>query len=215
MNINGLEINSPVYWEIRHHRESWPRESGWVLPTIVKSIPQDARVLEIGCGQGAFAASLKKSRPDVTMKAIDCSPTAIEKARNHYVSTGIKFQVADVFNLTSDLKDEEYDYIITIQNFEHWHPSIQKEALHQMWKRLKLGGKLFFTGVGEAWDLTQMNYSPMMWKGGEIQAPNDYHYNKWSEQDFYDLCQTQKAKSVKFWRLRGKDRIVAEVEKDG
>lgn len=214
MEVKGLKINSPEYWEIRHQREDWPRESGWVLPTIVESVPQDARVLEIGCGQGAFAAAFKKSRPDVVMKAVDVSPTAIEKAhRYHHLTTQIAFQVADVFNLTQDLRDEEYDYIITIQNFEHWHPSVQKEALHQMWKRLRPGGRLFFTGVGDSWDLTQMNYSPMIWEGSEIQTPNDYHYNKWSEQSVYDLFMTQKAKSVKFWRLRQKDRVVAEGEK--
>lgn len=214
MNINGLEINSPEYWEIRHQREPWPRTSGWVLPTVADAIPANANVLEVGCGQGAFANALKKLRPDVKIRGVDISPTAIKKANIDFFEAGeIAFKVADVFNFTEDLKNKEYDYIITIQNFEHWPVDTHKEALHQMWKRLRLGGKLFFTGVGEAWDLTQMNYSPMMWKGVEIQTPNDYHYNKWSEQSVYDLFMSQKAKSVKFWRLRQKDRVVAEGEK--
>lgn len=211
MEVNGLVINSPEYWEIRHQREPWPRTSGWVIDTVVEAIPVSASVLEVGCGQGAFADALYRKRCDIKIKGVDVAPTAISRARELYPH--IKFQVADVFSFSKDLKDEEYDYIITIQNFEHWPVNIQKEAFHQMWKRLVPGGKLFFTGVGMDWDLEQMNYSPMMWNGVKIQAPNDYHYNKWSEQSVYDLFMTQKAKSVKFWRLRQKDRVVAEGEK--
>ena len=119
-----------------------------------------------------------------------------------------------MFSLSKDLKDEEYDYVISIQNFEHWPVETHKEALHQIWKRIVPGGKFFFTGVGMDWDLSKMNYGPMKYKGKTIETPNDYHYNKWSEQSVYNLFMTQKAKSVKFWRLRGKDRVVAEGEKD-
>jgi len=215
MIINGLEVNSPEYWEIRHQRDDWPRQSGWVLPTIVKCVPQDARVLEIGCGQGAFAAELKKMRPDLIVKGIDISPTAIEKAnKNHGLGYQLRFDVADVFRLSQDLEDEEYNYIISIQNFEHWKLNTHKEALHQIWKRLMPGGRFFFTGVGEAWNLNGMNYSPMTVNGQTVNVPNDLHYNVWTEQSVYDLFQTQKATSVKFWRLRQKDRVVAEAEKN-
>lgn len=214
MNISGLEINSPEYWEIRHRREPWPRTSGWVQGLLAEIIPHNASILEIGCGQGAFAAALKKSRPDVIVKAVDVSPTAIEKAQQSYgLTQSLTFEVADIFQFSKQLVGEAYDYVISIQNFEHWPKEHQKEAFHQCWKRVSTGGKFFFTGVGMDWDLEQMNYSPMEYNGQILQVPNDYHYNKWSEQNFYDLCQTQKAKSVKFWRLRGKDRVVAEAEK--
>jgi len=214
MNIEGLEINSPEYWEIRHKREPWPRTSGWVLPLIASIIPEKADVLEIGCGQGAFVNALKQVRPDIKIKGIDVSPTAIDIANINYLNTGeVTFQVADVFELKKQLK-HAYNYIISIQNFEHWPIYTHKEAFHQIWTRLLPGGKFFFTGVGLDWDLSQMNYSPMEYNEKIIQTPNDFHYNKWSEQNVYDLFITQKAKSVKFWRLRGKDRVVAEAEKN-
>ena len=214
MIIDGLIINSPEYWEIRHQREEWPRTSGWVQPLLKNIVPNRANVLEVGGGQGAFSWALLNARPDLTIKCIDISPTAIERAQKLYTDVNLTFQIADVFNFTRDLRNEEYDYIISIQNFEHWPMNTHKEAFHQIWKRLKPGGKFFFTGVGQDWDLNKMNYSTMNYRGNMVSIPNDYHYNKWSEQNFYDLCQTQKAKSVKFWRLRGKDRVVAEGEKD-
>ncbi len=212
MNIEGLEVNSPEYWEIRHQREPWPRTSGWAVEIVIKQIEPGSNVLDTGCGQGAFAAKLKELRPDIDVVGIDCSPTAIEKARLSYPN--VDFRIVDVFEMKAQLPGT-FDYITTIQNFEHWQPYAHIPAMRAMWSRLKPGGKLFFTGVGRAWDLDQMNYSPMEFEGKTLQVPNDYHYNNWSEQEVYDLFNNHacKAESVKFWRKRRQNRVVAEAMK--
>jgi len=213
MQIEGLEVNSPEYWEIRHQREPWPRTSGWVQEIVSKQIDPGSAVLEIGCGQGAFAAKLKELRPDLDIVAIDISPTAISKAKDTYGGKA-SFRVADVFELKTQLQ-ESFDYIITVQNFEHWPIHRHIPAMRAMWSRLKPGGKTFFTGVGRAWDLEQMNYSPMEFEGKAIMVPNDYHYNNWSEQEVYDLFNNDacNAQSVKFWRARRQNRVIAEATK--
>ena len=218
MNIDGLEVNSPEYWEIRHQREDWPRSSSWAMDVIKDQIPHQAKVLIVGCGQGEEAIYIINHRPDVRIVAFDVSPTAIEKARQKLENNShmfIHYMVADVFNLKNALKNQEFDYAFSIQNFEHWKPSTHVEALRQIWSRIKPGGKFFFTGVGRAWDLSIMNYSPMEYMGKTIQAPNDYHYNNWSEQDVYDLFMKDpiQAKTVTFWRLRRNNRVVAEAQK--
>lgn len=212
MQIEGLEVNSPEYWEIRHQREPWPRTSSWALEIVIKQIEPGSTVLDVGCGQGAFAAKIKAERPDLEVMGIDCSPTAIEKAHEAYPR--VDFRVADVFKLKTEL-NVTFDYITTIQNFEHWPIYDQIPAMRAMWSRLKPGGKIFFTGVGKAWDLDEMNYSPMEYDGKAIMVPNDYHYNNWSEQEVYDLFNNDacKAQSVKFWRRRRKNRVIAEATK--
>ncbi len=215
MIIDGLEINSPEYWELRHQREPWPRTSGWAMDIVTKQIPPGASVLEIGCGQGAFAAKLLELRPDLySVTAIDISPTAISLARESFPHV-IDFLVADVFELRDHLKGESYDYIISIQNFEHWRLDQQPKAMHQCWTRLNHGGKFFFTGVGKDWSLDIMNATEMEFEGKTIMAPNDYHYNNWSEQEVYDLFMIHpcRAQSVKFWRRRRKNRVIAEATK--
>jgi len=211
MIIEGLEINSPEYWEIRHAREPWPRTSGWALEEVSRILPSNADVLEAGCGQGAFAAKLLELNPDIRdFTAFDISPTAIEKAKA--LGTRVNFEVADVFALRGKWP-LGFDYVISIQNFEHWPADQHINALRGLWSRVRPGGRMFFTGVGTDWDLEFMNYSPMEYNGKTIMTPNDYHYNSWSEQNVYDLFMCVKATSVKFWRLRGKDRVVAEAEK--
>ena len=39
MNIEGLEINSPEYWELRHQRDHWPRWSKWAMSLVFESAP--------------------------------------------------------------------------------------------------------------------------------------------------------------------------------
>lgn len=214
MNINGLEINSPEYWELRHRREDWPRISSWALDILVDIIPDEACVLEVGCGQGAAAIYLAQQRPDLYIKGFDIAPTAIERANEKKVKN-TEFIVADVFDLKRNLAGEYYDYAFSIQNFEHWKPERHVDALRQIWSRIRPGGRFFFTGVGRGWSLDVNNFSPMLWRGEVIQTPNDLHYNNWSEQDFYDLCMKQpiQAETVKFWRLRKNNRVIAEAQK--
>ncbi len=220
MNIKGLEVNSPEYWEIRHQREDWPRCSSWAMDIVFEVLPRNADVLIVGCGQGMEAVKLIEHRPDFkSIVAIDISPIAIEKAKARAVGIAgpqgkiAHFVVADVFDLKS-LK-HTYDFIISIQNFEHWRHELQTVALHQLWKKLRPGGQFFFTGIGRSWSLDLMNYSPMEYNGEIIETPNDYHYNNWNEQDVYNLfiCDAIKANNVRFYRRRGRDRVIAVATK--
>jgi SAM-dependent methyltransferase len=172
-------------------------------------------VLIVGCGQGAEATKMLELRPDIlSITGFDISPTAIEKAKALEKDPRITFLAHDIFNLRGSEKIlPVFDYAVSIQNFEHWKPELHPEAFRNVWGRLKPGGHFFFTGVGRSWSLDTTNSSPMEYEGRTYMMENDRHYMNWSEQDFYDLAMTQKPKSVRFWRLRRNNRVVAEVEK--
>ena len=210
MIIEGLEINSPEYWEIRHQREDWPRTSGWVLPILEEEIQAGADVLVVGCGQGAVEPELLRLRPDInSILGIDLSPTAIEKAKA--LNAGepkISHRVVDVFEARQKIEFESLDFIISIQDFDHWKVEDHTTIFRNLWSRLRVGGRFFMTGVGRRWGLETMNYSPMEYNGKTIQAPNDYHYCNWDEQQMYNLFNTQKHHSARFWRLRRANRCI-------
>lgn len=217
MNIEGLEVNSPEYWEIRHQRDTWPRWSSWAMNVVFTRIPKGADVLVVACGQGMEAIKLREHRPDLgRILGFDVSPTAIQKAREVNPYDDVEFEVLDVFKLHEEKL--QFDYGVSIQNLEHWHPKVHRKAASNMMKSICPGGRFFITGVGRAWDLSQMNYSPMEYDGKVIDTPNDYHYCNWSEQDIYDLFtnldNSLNASSVNFWRLRRKNRVVAEVRRN-
>lgn len=62
------------------------------LTSILPHIPQRARVLDVGCGNGRLALLLDRERPGATYIGIDAAPELIEVART---------QAADFENVTS------------------------------------------------------------------------------------------------------------------
>ena len=172
-----LEVNSPIYWELRHQRDDWPRCSGWVQPTIAECIPVAANVLIVGCGQEAEATKMLELRPDIqSITGFDISPTAIEKAKALEQDPRVIFLVQDIFTLRHDWPNKYFDYAVSIQNFEHWKRETHVEAFRNVWSRIKPGGHFFFTGVGRNWSLDVTNSGPMEYEGKTYMMENDYHY---------------------------------------
>ncbi len=66
----------------------------------LKEAGEGARVLEVGTGSGAVAVSLKKTRPDLKVTAVDISSDALEVANKNCVQHGVEIEF-----LQSDLLD--------------------------------------------------------------------------------------------------------------
>lgn len=95
------------------------------------------KVLEIGCGIGAFAKILDER--GFKVKAIDISPYIIEKAKK--ILPQIDFQVLDIEKNT--IKNEKFDYIFALEVLEHLrNPTKVLKKINGM---LKDGGILVFS----------------------------------------------------------------------
>lgn len=70
------------------------------------------RVLDVGCGKGAFGARLKKKLPKANILAIDISPTAIQKAKAKYGVLGIDFRVIDIQKEYKSFTEDSFDFIV-------------------------------------------------------------------------------------------------------
>lgn len=112
---------------------------GWVR-FLDKYLPlkngHGKKVLEVGCGIGAFAKILDERGFNVL--ATDISEFIIRKAKKNLPN--INFQV---LNIEKGIKTEKYDYIFALEVFEHLkNPS---KALENCLKMLKQGGTLIFS----------------------------------------------------------------------
>ncbi len=67
------------------------------------------KVLDIGCGRGAFTARLRKQLPKAEILAVDVAPMAIKKAKRDY--SDIDFRVMDIKKEYKKIK-EKFDLII-------------------------------------------------------------------------------------------------------
>jgi 2-polyprenyl-3-methyl-5-hydroxy-6-metoxy-1,4-benzoquinol methylase len=101
-------------------------------------------ILEIGCGRGGFSNYLAHINPaPAKVVASDYSTTALDIARTKYANASplIDWQQQNVMSLT--FQDCSFDTIISCETIEHVKDP--KQALLELHRVLKPGGKLFLT----------------------------------------------------------------------
>src|SRR3954452_18246473 len=54
---------------------------GRLLDAVVAGLPEQGRVVDVGCGTGTFAIKLAAARPDATVVGIDADPAILDIAR--------------------------------------------------------------------------------------------------------------------------------------
>ncbi|MDD1665536.1 MAG: class I SAM-dependent methyltransferase [Methanomicrobiales archaeon] len=99
------------------------------------------RILDIGCGRGAFTARLKGLLPDAEILAVDISPTAVRKAEKSYPIPGISFSVLDIQAEYTRLR-REYDLVVISQMVWYILPRLKVIMEHVLTHVLKEGGYL-------------------------------------------------------------------------
>ncbi|HSN18573.1 MAG TPA: class I SAM-dependent methyltransferase [Gammaproteobacteria bacterium] len=93
----------------------WLREffSTWKQPgafaRTIDGLPQGARVLDAGCGQGTLLAELAKYRPDLKLTGIDMAPAGEAK--------GFVLLSGDILHMP--FPDGEFDLVFSRQVIEH------------------------------------------------------------------------------------------------
>jgi methionine biosynthesis protein MetW len=101
-------IDYDAYWCRREPASVHPRHR-----LMAEIIQPQTRVLDIGCGDGAFLAHLVESK-QVHASGLDISVDAVERAR----SRGVHAELADI-TLAEFHLAEVYDYIVLSEVLEH------------------------------------------------------------------------------------------------
>ena len=123
------------------------------------------RILDIGCGKGAFTSRLKKDLPKAEITAVDISSTAVKKAIKQYGKMGIDFKVADIQKDYKKIKGK-YDLIVMSEIMWYILPDLKNILSHLPKNTLKKGGHLL---------INQAFYKPGAQKYGNefIEKPED------------------------------------------
>ncbi len=91
-----------------HHRLVFTRRVDVLATHLAKLLPQGARVLDIGCGDGLIAASILARRPDVTITGID----VLERRKTH-------IQVGLFDGETIPYPDDSFDTALFVDVLHH------------------------------------------------------------------------------------------------
>jgi release factor glutamine methyltransferase len=91
-------------------RVLWPRKETELLVEVGTTLPQGARVHEVGTGSGAIALALLSERPDLVITASDLSEEAVEAALENAERLGLDLVVTVARGLPDDIG--EVDLVI-------------------------------------------------------------------------------------------------------
>lgn len=143
-------------------RHWWYRARRNILSDLIERrirLPQDARILEVGCGTGHNVLMLKRFG-DVDAIEIDEAARAIASAR-----LGKSVGSAPLPGLTG-VEDAAYDMIAILDVLEH--VEADREALASMARKLKAGGRILITVPAHPW----------MWSAHDIVNHHQRRYTK-------------------------------------
>jgi 2-polyprenyl-3-methyl-5-hydroxy-6-metoxy-1,4-benzoquinol methylase len=108
-------------------------------PRILEAVPEDAeRALDIGCGEGMLARSLRRVVPDVT--GIDLDAPSLEQARSE--PGDIDYVLGDF--LTHPLEPASYDVVASVATLHHVDA---RAGLTRMADLVRPGGVLAIIGL--------------------------------------------------------------------
>ncbi|TFK92452.1 methyltransferase [Polyporus arcularius HHB13444] len=163
------------------------------FPELKAAAESDAgpmTVVEIGCGAGnaVFPLLCSNQNPHLKLHAYDYSSHAVKLVQNNplYTSPPVGTIQSAVWDLTShtlppDLEPGSVDIIILIFVLSALHPSEWANAVSNVHKLLKPGGRVLFRDYGR-YDLTQLRF-----KGGRLLDENFYIRGDKTRVYFFEL----------------------------
>lgn len=132
-------INTPDYWDKIWEAEgenTW-RDFANKYQYIISLVPQDARVLDIGCGVGLLLRKLKEAKPGIQGTGADISAKAVAFVEKH----GFAGVVGGFPTLP--LAEGCFDVVLATEVLEHL--SQPDEAVREIARLLAPGGKAIIT----------------------------------------------------------------------
>lgn len=176
--------NPARYWDLfyRNNKEKFFKDRKWLrveFPALYEACKKDAgavSILEVGCGAGntMFPVLQENENPDLRISGVDFSPRAVEIVKTS-PSFDPKFAHAAVWdladpegNLPEGIEPHSVDIIVMIFVFSALAPDQWPQAVSNLQKILKPGGRILFRDYGR-YDLTQIRF-----KKGRLLDENFY-----------------------------------------
>jgi 2-polyprenyl-3-methyl-5-hydroxy-6-metoxy-1,4-benzoquinol methylase len=123
---------------------------------LLAEIPQGARVLDVGCGTGAFAREAARTR-GARVTAIDLAPRMIEVARERTdVGLGVEYRVGDLMAAPQ----RGFDVAVAINTLHHVALAAAAERLAQA---VEPGGLVLVADLFDARGVRELPYNGLSW----------------------------------------------------
>jgi len=108
------------------------------------------KVLDVGCGTGTLAVSLKRQHPAVDVVALDPDPKALARAARKATRAGVSIQLDRGFADALPYERGTFDRVFSSMMFHHLRRGERESALREIDRVLKSGGRLEFLDLVSA-----------------------------------------------------------------
>lgn len=108
------EEYGPEYFD-RHHARWFANPNLALFASIARQIPQQASVLDVGCGRGHFLRYLRDHRPDLRLSGVDLSPNPPDERIRYYQGDFLATTFDDAFDAVVSLAVIEH--VVDVRGF--------------------------------------------------------------------------------------------------
>lgn len=112
-------------------------------------VPQDAMVIDLGCGTGTLTICLKQQYPGARVIGLDADPAILDFARAKADVAGIDVEFINSNATDIPLPAGSVDRIISSLFFHHLLPDTKKRVLSESLRVLAPGGELHISDWGK------------------------------------------------------------------
>jgi ubiquinone/menaquinone biosynthesis C-methylase UbiE len=143
-NASNLDARAVIHQRFSTNPYGWFR---WVFDALLK-ITENARILELGCGNGLlWKENADRIPAGWTITLSDLSSGMLDAAWRNLVVTGLAFQFKEIDAQSIPFEEETFDAVIA--NHMLYHVPDRPKAITEFKRVLKTGGRLIVTTVGE------------------------------------------------------------------
>jgi len=108
------------------------------------------RILDLGCGTGTLAVTIKRQHPSIDVVALDPDRHALARAERKAARAGVSIQFDRGFSDSLPYEREVFDRVFSSMMFHHVRRSEREPTLREIRRVLKAGGRLEFLDLVSA-----------------------------------------------------------------
>jgi len=106
-------------------------------------------VVDVGCGTGVFLMIAKRRYPRVQFIGLDPDKKALAIAQRRLARAAADVELKEAFAEQLPLRDESVDVVYSTLAFHHMPNSIKQQAIKEIHRVLRYGGKIVIADFGE------------------------------------------------------------------
>lgn len=126
------------------------RETRFKTALISQSgISSGMKVLDVGCGTGTLALSVKEAFPDIEMVGLDGDPAILEIAAGKARARNLKLQLDRAYSTEMPYADNHFDRVLSSLFFHHLEEEDKRKTFREILRVLKPDGQLHVADWGK------------------------------------------------------------------